>query len=90
MVTSILVNPLDNLIIFIEDHHNKSMKSVKGKIINETKYMIHLMTDTHNLISIPKKGGKFIILSENIKIIITGDLLLGNAKSRSKKKYRKW
>jgi len=90
IINSILANPLDNLIISVVEHPNQSLNSLKGKIVNETKNMILLTTDSNRVISIPKRGGKFIISIKNIKISVSGDLLIGNAKSRSKKKFRKW
>ena len=76
IITSILANPLDNLIILIEDHPDESLNSIKGKIIDETKYMINLRTDSNSEISIPKKGGKFIISSGNLNMSVDGDILI--------------
>ena len=86
----ILANPLDNLMIFIDEHPDNSMNSVSGRIINETKNMINLLTENSKSISISKQGGKFTISSGNLKFTIKGDILVGMAKSRSKKKYRNW
>ncbi len=89
-ILSILSNPLDNLLITIDVHSNQSMNSLKGKVINETKFMINILTDSETCISIPKRGGKFILSSGKLKFTIVGELLIGNAKTRSKKKLRNW
>lgn len=89
-ILSILKNPLDNLLITIEMHSNKSMNLVKGKIINETKYMINILTESENYVLVPKKGGKFILSSGKLKFTISGDILVGSSKTRSKKKTRNW
>ena len=86
----ILNRTLINRIITIEQHSDPNLIGISGTIRNESKNMLLLELAETRAISVAKSTGVFKFKIEEIDICIDGVHLIGDQKSRAKKKFRNW
>ena len=86
----ILNQSLIDFSVSIDQHSDSGLVGISGKICSESKNLLVLEITADKLISVAKSTGIFLFNIDDLEISINGDLLVGNQKSRAKKKYRNW
>lgn len=86
----ILNRSLVDLMITIDLHSDPSLVGLSGRISEESKNMLILVTTENKSLSVTKSHGIFKFNLEDMEIKIKGEQLVGNQKSRAKKKFRNW
>ncbi len=86
----ILNRSLVDLTTTIDVHSDPKLVGLTGRISEESKNMLILETTENKLLSVTKSLGVFKFNLEDIEIKIKGEQLIGNQKSRAKKKFRNW
>lgn len=86
----ILNQTLIGLVTCIDQHSDPSLVGKTGKIYKESRNILVLEVTENKFISVPKSNGIFKFYIEDIEVSINGLQLVGNQKSRSKKKFRTW
>ncbi|MEM4772667.1 MAG: ribonuclease P protein subunit [Nanoarchaeales archaeon] len=82
---------LIGLKVKILDSKNKSLKKIKGIIVDETYNTIIIEEKNKKRKVIPKKSTIFLFeLENNKKVKVLGDILIGRPEDRIKKKFPKW
>jgi len=83
---NIYFHELIGLEVSVNDHVDTSLKGVRGRVIDETKNMIVVLTDDGRELKIPKHGGKFTFkLPRTLKVEVLGDLIIGRPEDRLKR-----
>ena len=90
IINKILNQSLVDSEITIELHSDLKLIGLSGRISSESKNMLVLKISENKSISVAKSPGVFKFNLENMGIRIKGEQLVGNKKSRSKKKFRNW
>jgi ribonuclease P protein subunit POP4 len=86
----ILNRSLIDLMTTIDQHSDPNLIGLSGRISEESKNMLILETTENKLLSVTKSLGVFKFNLEDMEIKIKGEQLVGNQKSRAKKKFRNW
>lgn len=86
----ILNRSLVDLMTTIYQHSDPNLIGLSGRISEESKNMLILETTENKLLSVTKSLGVFKFNLEDMEIKIEGEQLVGNQKSRAKKKFRNW
>lgn len=86
----ILNRSLVDLMTTIYQHSDPNLIGLSGRISEESKNMLILETTENKLLSVTKSLGVFKFNLEDMEIKIKGEQLVGNQKSRAKKKFRNW
>ncbi|MEM5879706.1 MAG: ribonuclease P protein subunit [Candidatus Aenigmatarchaeota archaeon] len=82
---------LIGLKVKILDSKNKSLKKIKGIVIDETYNTIIIEKKNKKRKVVPKKSTIFLFeLDNNKKVKVLGDILIGRPEDRIKKKFPKW
>ncbi|MEM0476407.1 MAG: ribonuclease P protein subunit [Candidatus Aenigmatarchaeota archaeon] len=82
---------LIGLKVKILDSKNKSLKKIKGIVIDETYNTIIIEKKNKKRKIVPKKSTIFLFeLENNKKVKVLGDVLIGRPEDRIKKKFPKW
>ncbi|MDH5403577.1 MAG: ribonuclease P protein subunit [Candidatus Heimdallarchaeota archaeon] len=95
-IRELLNSTLDNQTIEILHHSDPSIIGIKGVIQLETKNCLVINTLKTDKLTISKKiivekrSGKFIFIVNQTALIIDGNILYGNLKTRKKRKYKGW
>ncbi|MEM5828146.1 MAG: ribonuclease P protein component 1 [Candidatus Aenigmatarchaeota archaeon] len=88
---NILRHELIGLKVRIYNAKNKSLKKIKGIVIDETYNTLIIEKENKRRKIVPKKGTIFIFTLDNgKKVKVLGDLLIGRPEDRLKKKFPKW
>jgi len=87
-ILHIINNDLTGYKLEIISHTDSKLIGITGLILNETKTTLLIDTDDKKYIS--KKDGHFRIYTEEISFQVRGQLLVGVAKKRSKRKHKNW
>ncbi|MEM5830809.1 MAG: ribonuclease P protein subunit [Candidatus Aenigmatarchaeota archaeon] len=82
---------LIGLKVKILDSKNKSLKKIKGIVVDETYNTIIIEKKNKKRKVVPKKSTIFLFeLNNNKKVKVLGDILIGRPEDRIKKKFPKW
>lgn len=82
---------LIGLKVKILDSKNKSLKKIKGIVVDETYNTIIIEKENKKRKIVPKKSTIFLFELENSKKVkVLGDILIGRPEDRIKKKFPKW
>ncbi|MBU5682528.1 MAG: ribonuclease P protein subunit [Candidatus Aenigmarchaeota archaeon] len=82
---------LIGLKVKILDSKNKSLKKIKGIVVDETYNTIIIEKKNKKRKIVPKKSTIFLFeLDNNKKVKVLGDILIGRPEDRIKKKFPKW
>ncbi|MEM5820480.1 MAG: ribonuclease P protein subunit [Candidatus Aenigmatarchaeota archaeon] len=82
---------LIGLKVKILDSKNKSLKKIKGIVVDETYNTIIIEKKNKKRKVVPKKSTIFLFeLDNNKKVKVLGDILIGRPEDRIKKKFPKW
>ena len=81
---------LIGLKVWIVKSSSKDLEGIKGIIRDETHNLLKIETK-NKLLSIPKSHQIFTIeIKDGSKLLVDGQLLVGNPENRIKKKIRNW
>ena len=87
---NLVKHELTGLEVEIAGSSNKSMISIKGRVIDESRQMLTIKTVDGEK-KVPKALCSFIFtLPEGKKVKVDGELLVSRPEDRIKKKFRKW
>lgn len=84
-----LSTELVDIPIKVIEHPDPTVIGIKGTIIEESKNMLKIESDDR-VIQISKSHAKFGFVFNGQKLVVSGDLLIGLAKQRSKRKHKNW
>jgi len=87
---NLIKHELIGLNVEVSASTNRYLVGIKGRVVDETKNMLVIRTDS-GVKRVPKKSTKFIFtLPDKRKVEVEGNLIIGRPENRIFKKVRKW
>ena len=84
--SNLIYHELIGLKVHVKSHTDKSLVGIKGRVVDETKNMLVIVTDEGREKWIPKFGGIFVFkLSDTVSVEVRGDAIVGRPEERLKK-----
>ncbi|RLG77995.1 MAG: ribonuclease P protein subunit [Thermoprotei archaeon] len=84
--SNLIYHELIGLRVHVKFHTDKSLINVKGRVVDETRNMLVVMTDEGREKKVPKFGGVFVFkLSDTVSVEVRGDSIVGRPEERLKR-----